>query len=122
MKKLFNRRTLVTVTVAVAVGVASAAGVALAGGGGSGKPQPPASTSADNPRASSDIVAAARSALDELVSAGTITQSQEDAVLAQVQAGTVYPDQLIANGTVNAAQMNAVNDKLRQVKESFAPH
>jgi hypothetical protein len=115
MPKLNLRRTLVGIAAAVAVASGTVAGIALAGGNGAGKS--PSSTSEAAP---AEIVAAAHAALERLVSAGTITQAQADAVQAQVEAGSVDPQTLVANGTVSDAQMRAIDEALGQVKRSFA--
>jgi competence protein ComGC len=66
------------------------------------------------------VQAAAKAALDGLVSNGTITRHQEDLIDAQVNAGSVDPQQLVSSGVISASQMSAVNNALIQVKQSFA--
>ncbi len=95
-----RRRWLANTAIAVAVATASASGIALAQGGGS-KPTSPARP---NPAADlgagkafrqasftvpDSIAVAARTALQTLVSQQAISQSQADAVQAQVEAGWV---------------------------------
>jgi competence protein ComGC len=75
---------------------------------------------ADAQAADSRVQAAAKAALDGLVSNGTITQHQEDVIDAQVNAGTVDPQQLVSSGVISGSQMSAVNHALIQVKQSFA--
>ena len=56
------------------------------------------------------------SALEALVTRGTINQSQADAVQRQVLAGSVDPEALVADGTLSNDQMRQVADSLRAVK------
>jgi competence protein ComGC len=93
-------------------------------GGGNGNVASPAgktgSSSAGTQAADARIQAAARAALQALVTAGTINQHQADAVESQVVAGSVDPNQLVSSGVLTASQMHAVNNALVQVKQSFA--
>ena len=117
MVKLSPRRVLTNVAIAVAVGTATVAGVALASGEGSG-PAKPASTTGRTVLGA--VSSAAHRALDGLVSDGTITPAQADAVQAEVDGGSVNPKTLVDSGTVSDAQMHAIANVLDQVKRSFA--
>ncbi|HYZ79669.1 MAG TPA: hypothetical protein VE571_00290 [Solirubrobacteraceae bacterium] len=67
----------------------------------------------DTPRQFLDAVA-------ELVQAGTISAAQGRAVDAQIQTGSMDPQQMVSSGVLTASQMAAVNDKLSAVKQSLA--
>ena len=67
-----------------------------------------------------DTQNAYRAALEALVTRGVINQAQADAVQQQVLAGTVYPEALVANGTLTTDQMNQVADSLGAVKRAMA--
>ena len=71
-------------------------------------------------RAPDSIARAAHAALQQLVANGTIDQVQADAIERQVVAGSIDPAALVASGTVNRTQMRAVAHTLRQVKLSMA--
>lgn len=116
MVKLSPRRALANVAIAVVVGTATVAGVALASGE-SGGPAKPASTTGGTVPVG--ISRAAHSALGGLVSDGTITQTEADAVQAQVDGGSVNPKTLVDSGTVSDSQMHAIANALDQVKRSF---
>ena len=60
-------------------------------------------------------------AVAQLVQAGTINQAQARVIDADVQAGRVDPDQLVANGTLTQAQADTVMARLGAVKRSLAP-
>lgn len=60
-------------------------------------------------------------AVAQLVQAGTITDAQAHVLDADIQAGSIDPQQLVANGTLSSAQMQAVNDRLAAVKQSLRP-
>jgi hypothetical protein len=59
-------------------------------------------------------------ALEALVTRGVINQAQADAVQHQVLDGTVYPDALVADGTLSTDQMRQVVDSLAAVKRAYA--
>jgi hypothetical protein len=59
-------------------------------------------------------------AVAQLVQAGTITAAQGRAVDAQIETGSMDPDQMVARGVLSASQMAAVNDRLVAVKKSLA--
>ena len=125
-----TRRLAVDALIAIIFATLSVSAVALAdvSGGPSAKntasptpyaavkPSAAAAKAASNDR----VVAAARSALDKLVTDGTITQAQADTVMQQVTAGSVDPDALVSAGVVTDAQMHAIDAALVQVKRSFA--
>ena len=69
--------------------------------------------------AAAGFAAAARSALDQLVANGTINQSQADALDQQLATGDI-DEALVSSGLVTDAQMQAVGNALGQVKRSFA--
>jgi competence protein ComGC len=93
-------------------------------GGGNGNVASPAgktgSSSADTQAADGRLQAAAKAALQGLVTAGTINQHQADVIESQVDSGSIDPNQLVSSGVLTASQMNAVNNALVQVKQSFA--
>jgi hypothetical protein len=59
-------------------------------------------------------------AVQSRVTDGTISQSQADAIEAQVRTGSIDPQQIVASGVVTQAQMDAVSSSLRTAKESLA--
>jgi hypothetical protein len=128
-----HRQTARTLSIAVASAALAGSGAAIAaeGGGspspdkahdpgvGCAKPLGPAAGDAGKPGPADDqIVTQARTGLQGLVSDRTITQAEADAVLEQVAAGTVRPDELVRAGTVTAAHVDAINMVLRAVKEA----
>ena len=60
-------------------------------------------------------------AVAQLVQAGTITDAQAQILDADIQTGSIDPQQLVASGTLSSAQMQAVNDRLVAVKQSLRP-
>ncbi len=68
-----------------------------------------------------EIVAAIQTALEQLVTDGTISQAQADAIGQDVAAGGVDESALVEGGFVTDAQMQAVSDVMREVKMSFDP-
>ena len=78
------------------------------------------SSSADNQAAGARLQAAATAALQGLVTAGTINQHQADVIESAVDSGSVDPNQLVSSGVLTTSQMQAVNNALVQVKQSFA--
>jgi hypothetical protein len=52
--------------------------------------------------------------------AGTINAAQARILDADIRAGSIDPQQLVANGTFSAAQMRAVSDRLVAIKRSLA--
>jgi hypothetical protein len=60
-------------------------------------------------------------AVARLVQSGTINAAQAHVLDADIRAGSIDPSQLVANGTLSSAQMQAVGDRLAAVKRSFAP-
>lgn len=59
-------------------------------------------------------------AVAQLVQAGTIKAAQARVLDADIQAGSIDPRQLVANGTLSSAQMQAVSNRLIAVKRSLA--
>ena len=59
-------------------------------------------------------------AVAQLVQAGTITAAQGRALDAQIETGSMDPQQMVARGVLSASQMAAVNDRLVAVKKSLA--
>jgi hypothetical protein len=59
-------------------------------------------------------------ALEALVTRGVISQAQADAVQRQVLAGSVYPEALVADGTLSNEQMRQVAHSLAAVKFAAA--
>jgi hypothetical protein len=94
------------------------------GGAGNGNIASPSgktpSSTADSEAADARVQAAATAAVQGLVTAGTINRHQADAIDNQIDAGTVDPNSLVASGLLSQAQMQAVNNALIQVKQSFA--
>jgi len=64
--------------------------------------------------------AAFDAAVQALVADGTIDQAQADVLLERIDAGSIDEQQLIDDGTLTAAQMEAVRAQLSAVKQSFA--
>ena len=60
-------------------------------------------------------------AVSQLVHGGTITAAQGRILVADIRAGRVDPEQLVARGTLTRAQMGAVMERLGAVKRSLAP-
>jgi hypothetical protein len=60
-------------------------------------------------------------AVAQLVQAGTIDQHQADILDSGIRSGSIDDQQLVSNGTLSSAQMQAVDARLRAVKESLAP-
>ena len=60
-------------------------------------------------------------AVAQLVQAGTINQHQADVLDAGIRAGSIDDQQLVANGTLSSTQMQAVDNRLRAVKQRLAP-
>jgi len=59
-------------------------------------------------------------AIQGLVTGGTITQHQADAILTQITSGTFDPQQLAASGVINASQATALANALGAVKRAAA--
>jgi hypothetical protein len=59
-------------------------------------------------------------AVAQLVQNGTITDAQAHVIDADIQAGSIDPQQLVASGTLTSAQMQAVNNRLVAVKRGLA--
>jgi hypothetical protein len=59
-------------------------------------------------------------AVAQLVQAGTIDDAQARVLDADIRAGSIDPDQLVANGTLSSAQAQAVMERLGAVKRSLA--
>jgi len=99
----------------IATAAAGAAQVALAD---TTNPTPAnqaqAATSAAAP--GGDTQNAYRAALEALVTRGVINQAQAGVVQQQVLAGSVYPEALVANGTLSSDQMHQVGQSLAAVK------
>lgn len=90
------------------------------GGGGKSPASATATAPVDNNAAPDAIAAAARGALDRLVTNGTINQSQANTIERDVAAGSADPKSLVADGVVTGAQMQAVKDAVDQAMRSFA--
>lgn len=61
-------------------------------------------------------------AVTRLEQSGTIDQAQARAINAQLSSGSIDLQQLVTDGTITAAQMQAVNNAFIQVKMSLAPN
>ncbi|MBV9417512.1 MAG: hypothetical protein JO363_21180 [Solirubrobacterales bacterium] len=59
-------------------------------------------------------------AVAQLKQAGTITDAEARIIDADIQAGSIDPQQLVASGTLTSAQMQAVADRLGAVKRGLA--
>jgi hypothetical protein len=59
-------------------------------------------------------------AVAQLAQAGTITDAQAHVLDADIRAGSIDPQQLVASGTLSSVQMQAVGDRLDAVKRSLA--
>jgi hypothetical protein len=101
--------------------VTAAAGVAQVAVADTSNPPSVPQGSTSTTRLSGDTTQNAfTAAVEALVTRGIITQAQADAVQQQVLAGTVYPETLVANGTLSNDQMNQVVDSLGAVKRAMA--
>jgi len=139
MSSTANRwRAPVTGAVAGLVVAAAIVGPSALASGGPAAPAPaatnaarasaaPCSAAQAKARASGSKAAAAGpgpgpflAAVASLVQAGTIDASQAHVLDADIQAGSIDPDQLVASGTLTSAQMQAVSDRLAAVKQGLA--
>jgi hypothetical protein len=59
-------------------------------------------------------------AIAQLVQAGTINDAQARVLDADIRAGSIDPNQLVANGTLSSAQVQTVMERLGAVKRSLA--
>ena len=59
-------------------------------------------------------------AVAQLQQAGTISAAQARTLDADIESGSIDPKQLVADGVLTAAQMQAVNDRLVAVKMGLA--
>ena len=75
---------------------------------------------ADSGRAPAVIVHGVRNALQGLVANGTISRAQAATIVRLITTGTADTRTLVANGTLNPAQMRAVQHALVQVKLAAA--
>jgi hypothetical protein len=112
------RAPVVGALAGLAVAAAIVGQAALADSGGGSAPPPhakPAGAPAPGgvPHQFTDAVA-------QLVQAGTINAAQGRAIDAQIETGSMNPQQMVSRGVVTAAQMAAVNDRLIAVKKSLA--
>jgi hypothetical protein len=57
----------------------------------------------------------------QLAQAGTITDAQAHVLDADIEAGSIDPQQLVSSGTLSSAQMQAVGDRLASIKRSLSP-
>jgi hypothetical protein len=80
-----------------------------------------ASSKSESASANARLHAAAKEAIEGLVGEGTIDQHQAEVIDGQIDAGSVYPGELVQRGVVTEAQMGAVESALAEVKRSFAP-
>jgi hypothetical protein len=124
-----RRRAIAIVGVLAVAVFAGGASIAAAG---SGDPKADAvaagsakdSSAAVKPQAAdagvpAGLLVETRRGLDALVTAGTIDQSQADAVQSRVASGSVDTTEVIASGVLDRAQMNRVDDVLRTIKLSY---
>jgi hypothetical protein len=119
----------------LAIAVVSAAlagsGAAMAAGDGAAPPtDKPATTGADCPKpgitkgervplaADDVIVTAVRTRLQGLVADGAIEQSEADAVLQEVIAGSVNMGALTRDGKVSEAHAPTIDEALREIKRA----
>jgi hypothetical protein len=100
---------------AVAAAVVGPAALADSGSGSA----PPASAKRGSP-APGGVPHQFADAVAQLVQAGTINAAQGQAIDAQIETGSMNPQQMVSRGVVTAAQMAAVNDRLIAVKKSLA--
>jgi hypothetical protein len=120
MRRILNRHVLVNAAIAAAVSAGSVAGVSLAQGNGA-PATPPAVSTPSVTAPPGGILAGVHDVLAQLVAAGTIDQSQADAVQAQANAGSIDPKQLVDSGALSDAQMHAVAAQIDALKRSYAP-
>jgi hypothetical protein len=64
------------------------------------------------------ILVGVHKALEDLVTNGSITQAQADAVQHQASAGSIDPKALVEAGTLTDAQMRLVANAIDQVKQN----
>jgi Asp-tRNA(Asn)/Glu-tRNA(Gln) amidotransferase B subunit len=116
-----RRQAARNLTIAVATAALAGTGAAMAADGGAASGKTGTKTGDRPPLAENEpIVTQARAGLARLVADGTIEQSEADAVLREVIAGSVDPGALVRAGDVSAAHMPAINDVLREVKRANA--
>jgi hypothetical protein len=60
-------------------------------------------------------------AIAQLVQAGTIDDAQARVLDADIRAGSIDSNQLVANRTLNSSQLQVVMERLAAVKRSLAP-
>jgi hypothetical protein len=120
LARILSRRTLATVAIAIAAAVGSVAGVSLAQGNSKPTPTTPANTQTQAPAQPDGILAGVHQILSDLVAAGTINQQQANAVQSQADAGSIDPKQLVQSGVLSNAQMQAIGNRIDQLKRSYA--
>jgi hypothetical protein len=120
LARILSRRTLATVAIAIAAAVGSVAGVSLAQGNSKPTPTTPANTQTQAPAQPGGILAGVHQILSDLVAAGTINQQQANAVQSQADAGSIDPKQLVQSGVLSNAQMQAIGNRIDQLKRSYA--
>jgi hypothetical protein len=129
-----HRQTARKVTIAVATVALTGTGVAMAADGGGAPPTTKAAAGDAEPAkkgpkpgnpgplAQTDrLVIQVRAALGRLVADGAIGQTEADAVMRDVIAGSVEPDALVRAGDVSSAHMPAINHALREIKRANSP-
>ena len=87
---------------------------------GDGNQQGDGKASATAKSPGGDVPGAFIDAVQALVANGTINQSQANAIEAQIRTGSMDSEQFVQSGLVTQAQMDAINASLRAVKESMA--
>jgi len=60
-------------------------------------------------------------AVAQMVQAGTINQAQASVLDTDIRRGQIDPDQLVSNGTLSQSQADTVMERLGAVKRSLAP-
>jgi hypothetical protein len=101
---------------AVAAAIVGQAALADSGSGSA----PPANAKRAGAPAPGGVPHQFTDAVAQLVQAGTISAAQGQAVDAQIETGSMDPQQMVSRGVLTAAQMAAVNDRLIAVKKSLA--
>lgn len=107
------KRQLATATLAVLVLAGSAAGGAIANGSAASAKQSPAPAGAG---AGGPVLVGAVAAIERLVSAGTLTARQGNAIEQEIRSGSIDPKALVDAGVVSDGQMRAAAAAIDQVK------
>jgi len=106
-----RRAGLAGAVAAAMIGAALSSGANAASTGAAA----PATT---NAAAANSVAAGAENAIAQLAASGELTRAQAGAIEAQLNAGSVDPKQLVAEGVVSDAQMRVAAHAIDQVKRN----